>query len=151
MTRDMSVSTTGEPARLDGSDDPTAPPPPERRPTVGRWLPLALAVVCFAVTCGLVLSQAEKMIESDPYAYRASIAALEDGDVTLTQDQYDQVTQQLQQTSLGGGISQWHQTADGTWISEKNPGYPFLASGFHGLGAMRLAPSFCGALACIGL
>lgn len=119
--------------------------------SVPRWLPLVFAIACFAAMSGLVLSQAEKMIEPDPYAYRASIAALEDGNLTLTQDQYTQLTQQLEQTPLGGGILQWHQAADGTWISEKNAGYPFLALGFDEAGAMRLAPLFYGALACLGL
>ncbi|HEY5153808.1 MAG TPA: hypothetical protein VIJ47_03670 [Acidimicrobiales bacterium] len=116
-----------------------------------RWLPVVLAVTCFVVMCALVLSQAEKMIEPDPYAYRASIAALENGDVTLTQAQYEQLTAQLQRTSLGGGISQWHQNADGSWVSEKNPGYPYLAVAFDEVGAMRFGPLFYGALACLGL
>ena len=118
---------------------------------MARWLPFVLAVVCFAVLAGLVLSQAEKMIEPDPYAYRASIAALEDGNLTLTEVQYDQLTAELQKSPFGGGIIQWHQTANGTWVSEKNPGYPFLAVGFDEAGALRLAPLFYGALACIGL
>jgi hypothetical protein len=40
---------------------------------------------------------------------------------------------------------------DGRWISEKNPGYPFLAAPFQWLGIIRLAPLFYGALACLGL
>ena len=118
---------------------------------VMRWLPLALAVLAYVAMSVLVLSHSEKMIEPDPYAYRASIAALENGDLTLTQDQYDQLTIDLQSTSLGGGIMQWHQDADGVWVSEKNPGYPFLVVGFDEVGALRLAPLFYGALACIGL
>ena len=42
-------------------------------------------------------------------------------------------------------------TAAGTWISEKNPGYPFLAAPFQALGIFRLAPLFYGALGAVGL
>jgi len=37
------------------------------------------------------------------------------------------------------------------WISEKDPGYPYLAVAFQALGAIRLAPLLYGALACLGL
>jgi len=151
MARDHSAPIARETASTDDADAPAGARSPGWPPVVHRWLPLALAIVSFAVMCTLALSQAEKMIEPDPYAYRASISALQDGNVTLDQTQYDQLTQELQKTSLGGGISQWHQTPDGTWISEKNPGYPFLVIGFDAVGAMRLAPLFYGALACIGL
>ena len=151
MALDMATSRPDDTPRA--ADEGTGGPVPPRSGSavVARWLPLALAIVCFAVLAGLVLSQAEKLIEPDPYAYRASIAALEDGNLTLTQDQHDQLTAELQKSSLGGGILQWHQTADGSWVSEKNPGYPFLAVGFDEAGALRLAPLFYGALACIGL
>lgn len=49
------------------------------------------------------------------------------------------------------GIPQWHREKDGNWISEKNPGYPFLAVPFYELGIIRLAPLFYGLLACLGL
>jgi hypothetical protein len=39
----------------------------------------------------------------------------------------------------------------GRWISEKDPGYPYLAVVFQALGVIRLAPLFYGALACLGL
>jgi hypothetical protein len=48
-------------------------------------------------------------------------------------------------------IVQWVQLANGRWISEKDPGYPFLAAPFQALGIIRLAPLFCGALGCLGL
>jgi hypothetical protein len=41
--------------------------------------------------------------------------------------------------------------ASGRWISEKNPGYPFFAVLFYLGHALRLAPLFYGALACVGL
>jgi hypothetical protein len=52
---------------------------------------------------------------------------------------------------FGGGIEQWVQLPDGRWISEKDPGYPFLAAPFQALGIIRLAPLFYGGLACVGL
>jgi hypothetical protein len=48
-------------------------------------------------------------------------------------------------------IVQWVQLADRRWISEKDPGYPFLAAPFQALGIVRLAPLFYGALGCLGL
>jgi hypothetical protein len=47
--------------------------------------------------------------------------------------------------------NQWVQLSDGRWISEKDPGYPFLAAPFEKLGIIRLAPLFYGLLACLGL
>ena len=45
----------------------------------------------------------------------------------------------LKQLSGGGGmgIAQWMHTASGTWISEKNPGYPFLAAPFQAVGLLQ--------------
>jgi hypothetical protein len=48
-------------------------------------------------------------------------------------------------------IVQWVQLANGRWISEKDPGYPFLAAPFQALGIIRLAPLFYGSLGCLGL
>jgi hypothetical protein len=48
-------------------------------------------------------------------------------------------------------IPQWVQLPDGRWISEKDPGYPFLAAPFQAAGIIRLAPLFYGALGCLGL
>jgi hypothetical protein len=39
----------------------------------------------------------------------------------------------------------------GRWISEKDPGYPYLAVAFQALGLIRLAPLFYAALGCLGL
>jgi hypothetical protein len=41
--------------------------------------------------------------------------------------------------------------ADGRYISEKDPGYPFFAAPFQALGIIRWAPLFFGGLACAGL
>ncbi len=51
----------------------------------------------------------------------------------------------------GQAPNQWVELADGRYISEKDPGYPFLAAPFQALGIIRLAPLFYGALACLGL
>ena len=51
----------------------------------------------------------------------------------------------------GGGPVQWVQLPGGRWISEKDPGYPYLAVAFQALCLIRLAPLFYGALACLGL
>lgn len=147
---------------MDGTDTPAmsvipapapapAPTPPSAHRSILRWAPLAVAVAFYVAFAIVVLTRPERMIEPDPYAYRASIVALQDGNVTLTQEQYDALSQRLQQTELGGGISQWRQRSDGAWVSEKNPGYPFLAVGFDAASAIRLAPLFYGALAAIGL
>jgi hypothetical protein len=48
-------------------------------------------------------------------------------------------------------IPQWVQLPGGRWISEKDPGYPFLAAPFQLLGIIRLAPLFYGALGGLGL
>jgi hypothetical protein len=41
--------------------------------------------------------------------------------------------------------------ADGRYISEKDPGYPYLAAPFQALGIIQWAQLFYGALACLGL
>lgn len=131
--------------------------PSSAEPTSGSpalphsWLPAAVAGAFFLVFCLLVLNQSEKLIEPDAYAYRASIEALKNGQISLNQTQYDALSLQLQQSSLGGGIMQWHRNDDGSWVSEKNPGYPFLAVPFDAIGARRLAPLFYGLLACLGM
>jgi hypothetical protein len=43
------------------------------------------------------------------------------------------------------------QLPGGRWISEKDPGYPFLAAPFQAAGIIRLAPLCYGALGCLGL
>ena len=45
----------------------------------------------------------------------------------------------------------WVRLRGRRWISEKDPGYPFLAAPFQLLGIIRLAPLFYGALGCLGL
>ena len=147
----MGESTTGQSDVSAGPELSTSPQTPRSTMKARKWLPAVIAVLFFTAFSAVVLSQPEKMIEPDPYAYRASISALEDGNLTLTGDQYNDLASRLQESSLGGGIMQWHQNDDGSWVSEKNPGYPFLAIGFDEVGALRLAPLFYGALACLAL
>src|ERR1019366_4270997 len=98
-----------------------------------------------------VTARSTQLLEPDDYAYRASIIAMTQGHLlSLTNGQYQALLKQL--SSGGGmGISQWVHMANGTWISEKNPGYPFLAAPFQALGMLRATPLFYGALGCLGL
>jgi hypothetical protein len=121
---------------------------------------VGLAAAAFAVLCGLVLRASPYLPEPDDYAYRASIVAMADGHFfTLSGAQAhalaEQLAPQLGHARLipgpGGGPIQWVQLRGGRWISEKDPGYPYLAVAFQALGLIRLAPLFYGALACLGL
>jgi hypothetical protein len=125
------------------------------------------ALAAFAVLCVMALSFASRLVEPDDYAYRASIVAMTQGHfLTLSTAQVEALAAQL--PGPGGGrvigapgagrlvggpglIPQWVQLADGRWISEKDPGYPFLAAPFQALGIIRLAPLFYAALGCLGL
>jgi hypothetical protein len=106
---------------------------------------VGVAVAAFAALCVTVLLRSAQLLEPDDLAYRASIVALTHGHVTLTTPQYQALADQL------GGIAQWVQLPSGSWLSEKNPGYPFFAAPFQLLGILRAAPLFYGALGCLGL
>src|SRR5450631_998103 len=110
-----------------------------------------VALAAFAALCVAALARAVQLLEPDDLAYRASILALTHGHLlSLTSAEYQALLKEL--SSGGGqGIAKWVQTAGGTWISEKNPGYPFLAAPFQALGLLRVAPLFYGALGCVGL
>jgi hypothetical protein len=121
-----------------------------------------LALAAFAMLCAAVLAVAPQLVEPDDFAYRASTVALTDGyPLTLSTAQVSALAAQLAQVgsgrvlagpgTLGGGIEQWVQLPGGRWISEKDPGYPFLATPFQALGVIRLAPLFYGGLGCLGL
>lgn len=115
------------------------------------WVEVALAVVVFAVMCIAVLSVAAQTAEPDDGAYRASIVAMTEGHfLTLSMAQAEALAAKLGDNPAAPP-NQWVQLADGRFISEKDPGYPFLASPFEGLGLIRWAPLFFGALACLGL
>ena len=140
-----------------------ARPPEVARPAARTGWDVAeacLAVAAFAVLCVPVLRATPYLPEPDDNAYRASIVAMTDGHFfTLPGAQAhalaEQLAPQLGQYRLGpgagGGPVQWVQLAGGRWISEKDPGYPYLAVVFQALGLMRLAPLFYGALARLGL
>ena len=125
-------------------------------PGAGRGIRLicveaALAAVAFAALCVLVLSFAPQLgVEPDDGAYRASIVAMTEGDfLTLSSAQVNALAGKL---GDGMGVpNQWVELAGGRYISEKDPGYPFLAAPFQALGIIRWAPLFYGALACLGL
>jgi hypothetical protein len=137
---------TSTPTSLTGR--PTAEPAaPARTPSLRRfWSPeVGVAVAAFAALCVAVLMRSMQLLEPDDYAYRASIEALVHGHVALSNDQYTALSGEL------GQIMQWVQLPNGSWISEKNPGYPFFAAPFAWLGILRAAPLFYGALGCIGL
>jgi hypothetical protein len=111
----------------------------------------ALAIVAFAALCVLVLSFAPQLgVEPDDGAYRASIVAMTEGHfLTLSSAQVNALAGKL---GDGMGVpNQWVELSGGRYISEKDPGYPFLAAPFQALGIIRWAPLFFGALACLGL
>lgn len=110
---------------------------------------LAVAGAGFAVLCALVLTKSPAMLEPDDYAYQASIVALAHGHLLLSSAQYHALSRAL--GGGGTGIVQWVHLPDGMWISQKNPGYPFLAVPFYLVGALRLAPLAYGGLASISL
>jgi hypothetical protein len=135
---------------------------PEARPSA--WVRVSrdraeafVALAAFAVLCAVVLSSASRLVEPDDYAYRASIVAITQGHfLTLSTAQAKSLAAQLPGGPAGRPvpavfIPQWVRLSDGRWISEKDPGYPFLAAPFQALGIIRLAPLCYGALGCLGL
>jgi hypothetical protein len=111
----------------------------------------ALAVAAFAALCVVVLSVAPQSAEPDDGAYRASIVAMTEGHfLTLSTAQAEALARKLGDNPAAPP-NQWVELADGRYISEKDPGYPFLAAPFQALGIIRWAPLFYGALACLGL
>jgi hypothetical protein len=116
------------------------------------------ALAAFAVLCVMALSFSPRLVEPDDYAYRASIVAMTEGHfLTLSTAQVQALAARLPGPGGGllaggaDGIPQWIVLNSGRWISEKDPGYPFLAAPFQALGIIRLAPLFYGALGCLGL
>lgn len=104
-----------------------------------------MAVGAFLFLCLAVLTKSTSMLEPDDFAYRASIVALSQGHLVLTNAQYLALSHQL------GSILQWDHLANGHWFSEKNPGYPFFAVPFYMAHVLRVAPLFYGALASVAL
>ena len=113
-----------------------------------RHRALGSSLVAFVAFALVVLTRSTAMLEPDDFAYRASIVALSHGEILLTNAQYLALKASM---GLSQGNLQWHHMASGYWISEKNPGYPFVAVLFYALGLLRLTPLFFGVLACVGL
>jgi len=132
---------------------------PARFSSLTRWdlVDAGLAAAAFAALCIVILRTATFMPEPDDYAYRASIVAMTDGHfLTLSGAQVRELARQLAAGPRSGGpglpaIVQWVQLSSGRWISEKDPGFPFLAVLFQGLGIIRWDQLFYGAIACAGL
>jgi hypothetical protein len=115
------------------------------------WAEAALAVVAFAALCVAVLSVAPQSAEPDDGAYRASIVAMTEGHfLTLSAAQAQALARKLGDNPAAPP-NQWVELGNGRYISEKDPGYPFLAAPFQALGIIRWAPLFYAALACLGL
>ena len=112
----------------------------------------ALAFAAFAALCVVVLSVAPQIAEPDDGAYHHSIVAITMGDfLTLSSAQLNALEAKMGDPGVGQVPNQWVELANRRYISEKDPGYPFLAAPFEALGIIRWAPLFFGALACLGL
>ena len=134
-----------DPAESTAADDALAAP--SRR---SLRIEVGVAIAAFLAFAIAVLTKSSALLEPDDYAYRASITALTHGWVLLTSAQYHAVLAQLSHTA-SPGIAQWDHLKNGSWISEKNPGYPFFAVLFAWAHCLRLAPLFYGAVASTGL
>src|SRR6266550_9135200 len=125
--------------------------PAAERGIQAAWAEAALAVAAFAVLCVVVLSVAPQIPEPDDGAYRASIVAMSEGHfLTLSTAQAETLARKLGDNPAAPP-NQWIELSGGRYISEKDPGYPFVAAPFQALGIIRWAPLFYGALACLGL
>ena len=100
-----------------------------------------LASVAFAALCVVILSVAPQIAEPDDGAYHHSILAITMGDfLTLSSAQLNALD-----AKMGGPVgqvpNQWVELANGRYLSEKDPGYPFLAAPFAwGAGTGRGGP-----------
>ena len=115
------------------------------------WAEPAIAVAAFAALCIAVLTVAPQPAEPDDGAYHASIVAMTEGHfLTLSLRQAETLAGKLRDNPAAPP-NQWVQVPNGRYISEKDPGYPFLAAPFQELGIIRLTPLVFGALACLAL
>src|ERR1039458_7223354 len=124
----------------------------ERTPAHPGWnrAEIAFALGASTFLCIAVLTAAPFLVEPADWAYRASILAMTQGHfLTLTAAQAHALALQLAGGHPKGGppgrpglspppIPQWVRLPGGRWISEKDPGYPFLAAPFQALGAPRV-------------
>jgi hypothetical protein len=113
---------------------------------------VALAAAAFVALGTAVLSVPPQVgVEPDDGAYRASIVATAEGHfLTLSVAQAEVLASRLDDNPAAPP-NQWVELPGGRTISEKNPGYPFLAAPFQALGIIRWAPLCYAALACLGL
>src|SRR5216110_3504910 len=115
--------------------------PAAERGIQATWAEAVLAVAAFAALCVAVLSVAPQSAEPDDGAYRASIVAMTEGHfLTLSTAQAEALARKLGDNPAAPP-NQWVEVTDGRWISEKDPGYPFLAAPFQALGVIRWAAS----------
>jgi hypothetical protein len=129
----------------------TAEHPDAQSGAVRVWVEVATAAAAFLVMCVVTLSVAPQSAEPDDGAYRASIVAITDGHfLTLSETQALALAAQLHDNPAAPP-NQWAQVAPDRYLSEKDPGYPFLAAPFQKLGLIRWTPLFFGGLACVGL
>ena len=111
-----------------------------------------LAAAAFAALFIVVLSVAAQAAEPDDGAYRTSIVAMTEGHfLTLSTAQAETLARKLPGDNPTAPPNQWVELPSGRYISEKDPGYPFLAAPFEKLGVIRFTPLFYGLLACLGL
>jgi len=113
-----------------------------------------VALGFFAAMCAIVLSVPARLIEPDDLAYRASLYALRQGHLVLSDARYQALNYQLRFIVIQGhviGITQWDHLPDGSWISQKNPGYPFFVLPFFAAGLLSLAPLCYAGAACVAL
>ena len=129
------------------------PPPSRRKAPPACWLEAALAAAAFVALCAVVLAVGapRRAVEPDDGAYHYSIVAITMGDLlTLSSAQLNALDAKMGPS--GSPVpNQWIQLANGRYISEKDPGYPYLAAPFQALGIIQWAQLFYGALACLGL
>ena len=141
---------------MQNSDVPASP----ARAGRGR-AEILVAAAAFGVLCVVALSVRTEFLFPDEIAYQASIIAMTQGHfLTLSSSQLHAVLEQMASYDRPPkgfslrfitGFGQWVSLPGARWISEKDPGYPFLAAPFQALGIIRLAPLFYGALGCLGL
>lgn len=147
------MNNTGSTTRDEMAGAPDVDGAATRRRPARRsmYVEAAFAAAVFTALCIAVLSVSPKSAEPDDGAYHASISGIASGHLlTLSTDQAETLAGRLGDNP-DAPPNQWVQLADGRYISEKDPGYPFLAAPFYSLGIIRWAPLFYGALACLGL
>ena len=116
-----------------------------------RLIEALLGVIAFSVLCIAVLTITPRPAEPDDGAYRASIVSVTDGHLlSLSLGQALSLSKQLDDNPAAPP-NQWVRLPDGRYLSEKDPGYPFLAAPFAWLGVIRWAPLFYGAIGCLAL